>query len=156
MNCVHKNYLYIYNIKLLEENNLLIEKKKLSNMFFVLLVLKNFFINSTKYFFFRTKIVFQNSIPKHNFFFLSKNTKNYSKKLFSKIVFKNNFKKQQPNRPLCSPCFQSAYFHRTKKTYFLCFFNCLDHKRSNLILRVSKLLFSLFPLSLPAILHVSH
>ena len=41
MNYVYENYLYIYNIKLMEENTLLI-KKKLSNIFFVLLIL-NFF-----------------------------------------------------------------------------------------------------------------
>ena len=69
-------------------------------MFFVLLILKNFFINSTKYvfFFLRTKIVFQNSIPKHNFFFLKTQKivlKNYSKKPFSKTIFQ----KQKPNRP---------------------------------------------------------
>ena len=27
MNCAYKNYLYIYNIKLIKENTLLIEKK---------------------------------------------------------------------------------------------------------------------------------
>ena len=32
MKCAYKNYLYIYNIKLMEENTLLI-KKKLPNMF---------------------------------------------------------------------------------------------------------------------------
>ena len=52
MNCAYKNYLYIYNIKLIEENTLLIKKKQLSNIFFVLFVLKNFFINPTKHDFF--------------------------------------------------------------------------------------------------------
>ena len=64
-------------------------------MFFVLLILKNFFINSTKhvFLFLRTKTIFQNSVPKHNFF-LKKTQKtilkNYSQKLFSRTVFKNN------------------------------------------------------------------
>ena len=57
MNCTYEKYLYIYNIKIMEENTLLIKKK--SNMFFL---------------FFRTKTIFQNSILKHNFF-LKKNTK---------------------------------------------------------------------------------
>ena len=57
MNCAYENYLYIYNIKLMEENILLI-KKNPSNMFFVLLILKNFFINSIKHVFFRKKTVF--------------------------------------------------------------------------------------------------
>ena len=53
MNFAYKNYLYIYNIKLVEENTLLIEKKnQLSNMFFVLLVLKNFFINLIEHVYF--------------------------------------------------------------------------------------------------------
>ena len=53
MNFAYKNYLYIYNIKLVEENTLLIEKKnRLSNMFFVLLVLKNFFINLIEHVYF--------------------------------------------------------------------------------------------------------
>ena len=68
MNCAYKNYLYIYNIKLMEENILLIKKKNPSNMFFVLLILKNFFINSLKLFF-RTKTVFQNSVPKQDLIF---------------------------------------------------------------------------------------
>ena len=38
MKCEYKNYLYIYNIKLIEENTLLIEKKIIPNMCFVLLV----------------------------------------------------------------------------------------------------------------------
>ena len=38
MKCEYKNYLYIYNIKLIEENTLLIEKKIIPNMSFVLLV----------------------------------------------------------------------------------------------------------------------
>ena len=38
MKCEYKNYLYIYNIKLIEENILLIEKKIIPNMSFVLLV----------------------------------------------------------------------------------------------------------------------
>ena len=60
MNYAYKNYLYIYNIKLIEKNTLLI-KKKHSNMFFVLFILKNFFINLTEYVFYlflRIKTVF--------------------------------------------------------------------------------------------------
>ena len=74
-------------------------------MFFVLSVLNFFFINSTKhvFLFLRTKTVFQNSVPKHNFF-LKKH-----QKLFSKIIFQKNFQKQQPNRPLYSTC--NAYEH---------------------------------------------
>ena len=49
-----ENYLYIYNIKLIEEKNLLIKKN-------ILLTQPNIF--------FRTKTIFQNSVPKHNFFF---------------------------------------------------------------------------------------
>ena len=52
MNCVYRNYLYIYNIKLIEENTLLIEKKIIPNMSFVLLVYKKKFIYSTKHVFF--------------------------------------------------------------------------------------------------------
>ena len=33
MNCVYENYLYIYNIKLIEENTLLIKKKNLQTCF---------------------------------------------------------------------------------------------------------------------------
>ena len=40
-------------------------------------------------FFFITKTVSQNSVPKYNFFF-SKNTKNCSKKLFFRTIFKNS------------------------------------------------------------------
>ena len=59
-------------------------------MFFVIFILKNFFINSTKhvFLFLRTKTVFQNSVPKHNFFFLK------HQKLFLKIVLKNCFPEQ--------------------------------------------------------------
>ena len=59
MNYVYENYLYIYNIKLMEENILLI-KKKLLNMF-CFIYSKYFFINSTKHFFFLKiqKIVFK-------------------------------------------------------------------------------------------------
>ena len=39
MNCAYENYLYIYNIKLMEKA-LYQLKKKLLNMFFVLLILK--------------------------------------------------------------------------------------------------------------------
>ena len=49
-------------------------------MFFVLLILNFFFllIQPNMFFLKKTKTVFQNSIPKHNFFFLNtkKNTKN--------------------------------------------------------------------------------
>ena len=50
MNYTYENYLYIDNIKLMEENILLI-KKKLLNMF-CFIYSKYFFINSTKHFFF--------------------------------------------------------------------------------------------------------
>ena len=70
MKCVFKN---IYNnIKLLEENILLIEKEKKTSFKHVFLLTKpNMF-----FLFLRTKTVFQNSVPKHNFF--PKNTKNCS------------------------------------------------------------------------------
>ena len=60
MNCAYKNYLYIYNIKLIEENTLIEKKNELPNTFFVLLVLKNIFINLTKhvFFFFKNKNFF--------------------------------------------------------------------------------------------------
>ena len=83
----------------MKENSLLIKKMTFKYVFF-LLILKNFFINSIKYgFFFRTKIVFQNSVSKiifqnlvskHIYFFFPENIKNCSKKLFSRIVLKNN------------------------------------------------------------------
>ena len=61
----------------MEENTLLIKQITFKHIF-VLFILKNFFINSTKYvfLFFRTKTVFQNSVPKHNFFF--ENTKKHT------------------------------------------------------------------------------
>ena len=59
MNCVYKNYLYIYNIKLIEENVLLIEKTTFKYVF-ILLILKNFLLTQPNMFFlfFRIKIVF--------------------------------------------------------------------------------------------------
>ena len=33
MNCAYENYLYIYNIKLMEENNLLIKKNNFQTYF---------------------------------------------------------------------------------------------------------------------------
>ena len=58
MNYAYEIYLYIYNIKLMEENTLLI-KKNFQTCFFVLFILKNFFIKSTKHVFFKTKTIFQ-------------------------------------------------------------------------------------------------
>ena len=55
MTYVYENYLYIYNIKLMEENILLIKKKTFKHVFFLFL---------------RTKTIFHNSVLKHNFFFL--------------------------------------------------------------------------------------
>ena len=57
-------------------------------MFFVLLILTNSFINSIKHFlfFFRTKMVFQ-----------------------------NNFRKQQPNRPLYTYFVCNRYIKNSKK-----------------------------------------
>ena len=54
MNYACKNYLYIYNITLIEENTLLIEKEKTQhpNIFFVLLALKTFLLIQPKMFFF--------------------------------------------------------------------------------------------------------
>ena len=72
-------------------------------MFFVLFVLNFFFINSTKhiFLFLRTKTVFQNSVPKHNFF-LKKH-----QKLFLKTVLKNYFSEQfsktATKQALCFP-----------------------------------------------------
>ena len=68
MNYVYENYLYIYNIKLMEENTLLI-KKKLLNIF-CFIYSKYFFTNSTKHIYiffentknrFQIKTVFKNS-----------------------------------------------------------------------------------------------
>lgn len=56
----------------------------------------------------------------------------------------------------CSLCFENASFQRIKKTYFPCFFNCLENKKSNLALRVNQLSFSLFSLFLPTIICDSH
>ena len=70
MNCTYEKYLYIYNIKIMEENTLLI-KKKIKHVFFVFLEQKLFF-----------RIQFPNT-----FFFFWK-----YKKLFSKIVCKTVFK----------------------------------------------------------------
>ena len=64
-----ENYLYIYNIKLIEENTLLIIKKN------PLLTQPNIF--------FRTKPIFHNSVPKHNFFFFFLKT--------PKTILKNHF-----------------------------------------------------------------
>ena len=74
-------------------------------MFFILFVLNFFFINSTKhvFLFLRTKTVFQNSVPKHNFF-LKKH-----QKLFLKIVLKNCFPKQfskTTTKQALKDCFQ--------------------------------------------------
>ena len=55
-------------------------------MFFFLFIIKNFLINSIKYgffLFFKTKTVFQNSVSKHNFFFLQKTQKTALKNYFS-------------------------------------------------------------------------
>ena len=69
MNCTYENYLYIYNIKLMEENTLLIKKITFKHVL-CFIYYKNFFINSIKHvFFFITKTVFKNSVFKHNFFF---------------------------------------------------------------------------------------
>ena len=76
MNCAYENYLYIYNIKLMEENTLLIKKNNFQTCFLFYLFLKTFLLTQQNIFF-RTKTIFQNSVPKHNFFF-SKNTKNCS------------------------------------------------------------------------------
>ena len=54
MNYTYENYLYIDNIKLMEENILLI-KKKLLNMF-CFIYSKYFFINSIKHIYFFLKI----------------------------------------------------------------------------------------------------
>ena len=72
---MHMKIIYIYNIKLMEENTLLIKKITFKHVF--CFIYFNFFINSIKYVFFcRTKTVFQNSISEHNFF--PENTKNCS------------------------------------------------------------------------------
>ena len=52
MNSAYENYLYIYNIKLMEENILLIKKTITFKYIFVLLILKIKFINSIKHVFF--------------------------------------------------------------------------------------------------------
>ena len=72
MNYTYENYLYIYNIKLMEENTLLIKKITFKHVL-CFIYYKNFFINSIK----------------HVFFFYNKNC---FQKLFSKTVFKNNNK----------------------------------------------------------------
>ena len=92
MNCAYENYLYIYNIKLMEENTLLIKKITFKHVF-VLLILKTFLLTQPNMFFFfvfkNKKIVFQNSIPKQIFFFL-KTQKIVLKKRFFRTVIKNN------------------------------------------------------------------
>ena len=58
-------------------------------MFFVLFILKNLFINSTKHvFFFRTKTIFQNLVPKYIF-----SSFENTKYCFKKTIFHNNFQK---------------------------------------------------------------
>ena len=56
-------------------------------MFFALIVLKKFFMNSTEhvFLFLGTKTVFQNLVPKYNFFSFEN-----TKKLFLKTVLKNS------------------------------------------------------------------
>ena len=51
MNCAYENYLYIYNIKLMEENTLLIKKITFKHVF-VLLILKTFLLTQPNMFFF--------------------------------------------------------------------------------------------------------
>ena len=62
MNCVYENYLYIYNIKLIEENTLLIKKKtfKHENYFYIynIKLIQFFFSLKTQ------KTVFHNSFQK--------------------------------------------------------------------------------------------
>ena len=67
MNSAYENYLYIYNIKLMEENILLIKKTITFKYIFVLLILKIKFINSIKHVFFLehksfSRIQFPNTI----------------------------------------------------------------------------------------------
>ena len=62
-------------------------------MFFVLFIL-NFFIDSMKHGFFLEQKLFSKIQFPNTIFFFRKH-----KKLFSKTVFQNNFKKQKPNRP---------------------------------------------------------
>ena len=81
MNYAYKNYLYIYNIKLIEENTLLV-KKTIFKHIFCFICSKKLFLLTQLNIFFRTKTVFQNLFPKHNFFF------------FLKIFLKNYFLKQ--------------------------------------------------------------
>ena len=64
----------------MEENTLLIKKITFKHVF-SFTYSKNFLINSTKFFFFRTKTVFQNLISKYKFF-SSENTKNCFSKQF--------------------------------------------------------------------------
>ena len=91
MNCAYKNYLYIYNIKLIEENTLIEKKNNFQTLFFVLLVLKNFFINSTKHvFFLRTKTFSRIQFSNIIFFFKTLKTilKNGFPEQFSKATTK--------------------------------------------------------------------
>ena len=43
MNCAYENYLYIYNIKLMEENTLLIKKITLKHVFYFIYSKKLFY-----------------------------------------------------------------------------------------------------------------
>ena len=44
MNCAYKNYLYIYNIKLIKENILLIKKKTFEHVFCFICFKKTFLL----------------------------------------------------------------------------------------------------------------
>ena len=51
MNCTYKNYLYIYNIKLMEENTLLIKKITFKHVFCFIYCKKNFLLTQPNIFF---------------------------------------------------------------------------------------------------------
>ena len=68
MNCTYENYLYIYNIKLMEENTLLIKKITFKHVLYFIYY-KNFFINSIKHVFFLEQKLFLKIQFSNTFFF---------------------------------------------------------------------------------------
>ena len=81
MNCAYKNYLYIYNIKLMKENILLIKKNLQTCFFFCFIYSKKTFLLAQPnifFFTFENKKCFPKFISQKTIFFFSENTKNYS------------------------------------------------------------------------------
>ena len=102
MNCAYENYLYIYNIKLIEENTLLIKKITFKHVFCFNCSKKIFYeLNWTCFFVFGNKNCFPEFSSQIQFFFFWKH---------KKTILKNCFKKQQSNRPLVPDQYDTFLF----------------------------------------------